>query len=318
MMLKRLVHRLLAVVPVLLMVSIIVFAILRLTPGDPAAVIAGNTASSAEIESIRESLGLNRSLVSQYLIWARHALSGDLGYSYYLNKPVLAVVMPRFGPTASLALGTLLIAVAVALPLGTAAARHRGGRLDRWLSGLSVAGFSVPSFAIAYLLIYVFAIKLGWLPVQGYRRLLGPNGLGLWDWARHLVLPWATLAIVYVALIAKITRSAVVETLNQDYIRTARAKGLGETTVLVRHALANAAVPIVTVIGIGIAVLIGGVVVTETVFAIPGLGSLVVDAVLNRDFPIIQGVVLYFSIAYVGINLLVDLSYTVLDPRIRA
>jgi peptide/nickel transport system permease protein len=214
-------------------------------------------------------------------------------------------------------LGTALLAVLIAVPLGTLAAWRMGGWLDRSLSAFSVAGFSVPVFVIAYVLIYVFAMQLQWLPVQGYKPLTGPQAQGVWDWARQLVLPWLTLSTIYVALIARITRASVSEALSEDYIRTARAKGLGEFSVLLRHALANAAVPIVTVVGIGVALLIGGVVVTETVFAIPGLGSLTVDAVLNRDFPVIQGLVLLFSLSYVGINLLVDTSYLWLDPRIR-
>jgi peptide/nickel transport system permease protein len=244
-------------------------------------------------------------------------LQGDLGYSYYLGKPVLALIAQRVEPTLSLALGTALLAVLIAVPLGTLAAWRMGGWLDRALSAFSVAGFSVPVFVIAYVLIYVFAMQLQWLPVQGYKPLTGPQAQGVWDWARQLILPWLTLSTIYVALIARITRASVSEALSEDYIRTARAKGLAEFSVLLRHALANAAVPIVTVVGIGVALLIGGVVVTETVFAIPGLGSLTVDAVLNRDFPVIQGLVLLFSLSYVGINLLVDTSYLWLDPRIR-
>jgi peptide/nickel transport system permease protein len=244
-------------------------------------------------------------------------LQGDLGYSFYLGKPVIELIAQRIEPTLSLAVGTMLISVCVAVPLGTLAAWRMGGWLDRILSGFAVAGFSVPVFVIGYVLIYLFAIELQWLPVQGYRRLFGPSSQGLGAWAEQLVLPWLSLATIYVALIARVTRASVSEALTEDYIRTARAKGLTEQAVLLRHALANAAVPIVTVIGIGIALLIGGVVVTETVYAIPGLGSLTVDAVLNRDFPVIQGVVLFFSALYVLINLLVDLSYLWLDPRIR-
>jgi peptide/nickel transport system permease protein len=240
-----------------------------------------------------------------------------LGYSFYLSKPVTELIAQRVEPTLALALGTIVLAVLVAVPLGTLAAWRLGGWLDRLLSGFSVAGFSIPVFVIGYLLIYLFSIRLEWLPVQGYKSLMGPSGAGVWDWMRQLILPWLTLAMVYVALIARVTRASVSEALTEDYIRTARAKGLTETAVLLRHALANAAVPIVTVIGIGVALLIGGVVVTETVYAIPGLGSLTVDAVLNRDFPVIQGLVLMFSVSYVMVNLLVDLSYLFLDPRIR-
>jgi len=294
-----------------------VFFMLRLAPGDPAAVIAGNNATSEDIANIRAHMGLDKPIAVQYVLWMSQVLQGDLGYSYYLSKPVTALVAQRMEPTLSLALGTVLLAVCIAVPLGSLAAWRMGGWLDRGLSAFSVAGFSVPVFVIAYLLIYVFAMQLQWLPVQGYKPISGPQSQGTWAWMRQLILPWLTLSTVYVALIARITRASVSEALQEDFIRTARAKGLTERTVLVRHALANAAVPIVTVIGIGVALLIGGVVVTETVFAIPGLGSLTVDAVLNRDFPVIQGLVLLFSLSYVLINLLVDTSYVWLDPRIR-
>ena len=316
-MLRFLMQRLLALIPVLFTVAIIVFLILRLTPGDPAAVIAGNNATNEDIDRIREQLGLTKPLLTQFGIWLSGVVQGDLGYSFYLGKPVTELIAQRIEPTLSLAVGTMLISVLVAVPLGTLAAWRMGGWLDRMLSGFAVAGFSVPVFVIGYVLIYIFAIELQWLPVQGYRRLFGPSSQGLGAWAYQLVLPWVSLATIYVALIARVTRASVSEALTEDYIRTARAKGVSEQAVLLRHALANAAVPIVTVIGIGIALLIGGVVVTETVYAIPGLGSLTVDAVLNRDFPVIQGVVLFFSVLYVLINLLVDLSYLWLDPRIR-
>lgn len=313
-MLNFLVRRVLAVVPVLLVVSLVVFLILRLAPGDPAAVIAGNSATNADIEQIRAALNLDRPLPVQYGLWLADVVRGDLGYSYFLNLPVTTLVEQRVEPTLALALGTLLFAVLLAVPLGTLAAWRMGGWLDRALSVLSVAGFSVPVFVVGYVLIYFFAMQLDWLPVQGYRSFAESS---LWDWARQLLMPWFALGIIYIALIARVTRASVSEALTEDYIRTARAKGLGESAVLLRHALANAAVPIVTVIGIGVALLIGGVVVTETVFAIPGLGSFTVDAVLNRDFPVIQGLVLLFAVCYVVVNLLIDLSYLVLDPRIR-
>ncbi len=312
-MLRFLAQRLLALIPVLLVVAVVVFLILRLTPGDPAAVIAGNSATNEDIERIRTQLGLNQPLINQFFIWIGNVLKGDLGYSFYLNKPVTQLLSQRIEPTLSLAAGTLALAVSIAVPLGTIAAWRMGGWLDKILSGFSVLGFSVPVFVIGYLLIYFFSLKLGWLPVQGYTRL----GAGMGSWLAHIILPCVTLSFIYVALIARVTRAAVSESLTEDYIRTARAKGLRESAVLIRHAVANAAVPIATVIGLGVALLIGGVVVTETVYAIPGLGSLTVEAVLNRDFPIIQGVVLLFSVSYVLINLLVDLSYLVFDPRIR-
>jgi peptide/nickel transport system permease protein len=316
-MLQFLLRRIVAVLPVLFVVSLVVFLILRLAPGDPAAVIAGNSATNEDIAKIQIQLGLDRPIPVQYGIWMGNVFQGDLGFSYYLNKPVTELIAQRVEPTLSLAFGTVILAILIAVPLGTLAAWRMGGWLDRLLSGFSVAGFSVPVFVIGYLLIYLFAIRLEWLPVQGYKSLSGPSAAGPWAWMRQLILPWMTLAMIYVALIARVTRASVSEALTEDYIRTARAKGITESAVLLRHALANAAVPIVTVVGIGIALLIGGVVVTETVYAIPGLGSLTVDAVLNRDFPVIQGLVLLFSVSYVLINLLVDLSYLVLDPRIR-
>ena len=316
-MLRFLMQRLLALIPVLFTVAVIVFLILRLTPGDPAAVIAGNNATNEDIDRIREQLGLTKPLLSQFMIWLGNVVQGDLGYSFYLNKPVTELIAQRIEPTLSLAAGTMVLAVLVAVPLGTLAAWRMGGWLDRILSGFAVAGFSVPVFVVGYVLIYIFSIELQWLPVQGYRRLFGASSQGVGAWALQLVLPWLTLATIYVALIARVTRASVSEALTEDYIRTARAKGITEQMVLLRHALANAAVPIVTVIGIGMALLIGGVVVTETVYSLPGLGSLTVDAVLIRAFPVIQGVVLFFSLLYVLINLLVDLSYLWLDPRIR-
>lgn len=312
-MLRFLLRRLLSTVPVLLVVAVLVFLMLRLTPGDPAAVLAGDAASTEQIAQIRQSLGLDRSIPEQFAIWAGHLLRGDLGQSYYYKMPVTALIGQRLEPTLSLAFITIVLAVAVAVPLGVVAAWRFGGLLDRTLMGFSVLGFSVPVFVLAYLLIWLFSLKLGWLPVQGYKRLA--EGVG--PWLLQLVLPAITLSVIYIALIARVTRASVLDTLGEDYIRTARAKGLPEAKVLMRHALANAAVPIVTVIGIGIALLIGGVVVTESVYAIPGLGRLTVDAVLARDFPTIQGVILLFSVVYVGINLLVDLSYVFFDPRIR-
>jgi peptide/nickel transport system permease protein len=311
--LRFLLTRLLSTIPVLLLVAVFVFLLLRLTPGDPAAVIAGDSATSEQIEQIRESLGLNQPLVKQFGIWFGNVLRGDLGESFFFRLPVAQLIAQRIEPTLALALCTIVLAVAVAVPLGVLAAWRHGGWLDRALMGFSTLGFSIPVFVLGYLLIWLVSIQLGWLPVQGYRRLAE----GFVPFVRHLILPSITLSVIYIALIARVTRAAVSEALNEDYVRTARAKGLAEWRVLTRHALANAAVPIVTVIGIGLALLIGGVVVTESVYAIPGLGRLTVDAVLARDFPTIQGVILLFSVAYVLINLAIDLSYLVLDPRIR-
>ncbi len=303
----------LATIPVLVIVAVLIFLMLRLTPGDPAAILAGDAANTEQIAKIREGLGLDRPLIVQFGIWARDILSGDLGESFYFKMKVTALIGQRLEATLSLATLTIIFAVLTAVPLGVLAAWRFGGWFDRMLMGFSVMGFSIPVFVLAYILIWIVSLKLGWLPVQGYK----PISEGFWPFLRHLILPSITLAVIYVALIARVTRASVLEALGEDYIRTARAKGLPESRVLIRHALANAAVPIVTVIGIGIALLIGGVVVTESVYAIPGLGRLTVDAVLARDFPTIQGVILFFSVVYVVVNLLVDLSYVFFDPRIR-
>jgi peptide/nickel transport system permease protein len=306
-------RRLLATIPVMAVVAVVVFSLLRLAAGDPAAIIAGDNATSQDVAAIRARLGLDRPLVEQFTIWVGRALRGDFGESFFFKKQVSELILDRVEPTLALSMCTLVLTIALAVPLGVLAAWRRGSWIDRSVMGFSVLGFSVPVFVIGYVLIYVFAIELAWLPVQGYQRI----GDGIGGFLERLVLPSITLAVVFVALIARITRASVLEVLNADHVRTARAKGLGELPVLLRHVLRNAAVPIVTVIGIGIAVLIGGVVVTESVYGIPGLGRLTVDAVLARDYPTVQAVILVFSVVYVLINLLVDLSYTVLDPRIR-
>jgi peptide/nickel transport system permease protein len=292
---------------------VLVFLLLRLTPGDPAAILAGDAASSEQIAAIRASLGLDRSLPVQFGIWLGSLARGELGQSYFYKMQVTQLIGQRLEPTFALATLTIFFAIVVSIPLGVVAAWRFGGWFDRALMGFSVMGFSVPVFVLAYLLIWLVSLQLGWFPVQGYRRLAD----GFFPFLHHLILPALTLSVIYIALIARVTRASVLEALGEDYIRTARAKGLPEIRVLVRHALANAAVPIATVIGIGIAILIGGVVVTESVYAIPGLGRLTVDAVLARDFPTIQGVILFFSFIYVVVNLVIDLSYVLLDPRIR-
>lgn len=312
-MLAYILRRLAATIPVMLIVAVLVFLMLRLTPSDPAAIIAGDNANTEQVEEIRRRLGLNQPIVTQFVIWMNEILRGNLGESFFFKKQVVELIADRIEPTLSLALFTIAIAILVAVPLGVLAAYRHGTWIDRVVMGFSVLGFSVPVFVIGYMLIYVFAIELNWLPVQGYQRL----ALGVGGWAQRLILPSLTLSVIYVALIARITRTSVLEVMNEDYIRSARAKGQTEGKVLVRHALANAAVPIVTVIGLGIALLIGGVVVTESVFTIPGLGRLTVDAVLARDYPTIQAVILLFSLVYVLINLMVDLAYTFFDPRIR-
>lgn len=306
-------RRLLATIPVLGMVALFVFFMLRMTPGDPAAVLAGDNGTPQQIEEIREQLGLNRPIPTQLVIWFGKLLQGDLGESFYFKKPVTQLILFRIEPTLALATVTLIITILVAVPLGVIAAYRHGSWIDRLVMGFSVLGFSVPVFVMGYLLIYIFAIELKLFPVQGYKSI----SAGFWPFLHRLLLPGATLSVIYVALIARITRASMLEVLDEEYIRTARSKGVKERVVLLSHALRNAAVPIVTVIGIGIALLIGGVVVTESVFNIPGLGRLTVDAVLGRDYPTIQAVILLFSFVYVIINLAVDLVYCLLDPRIR-
>jgi peptide/nickel transport system permease protein len=290
-----------------------VFSLLYITPGDPAAIIAGEQASPADIERIRASLGLDQPFLVRFGEWVWQLLHGDLGTSIFTNLPVTTMIAQRFEPTLSLMAITLCLSIAVAVPMGVVAAWKAGTFIDRLIMAFAVFGFSVPVFVIGYLLAYVFSLQFEWLPVQGYTPL--SHGIG--PWFENLILPAITLGCVYIALIARITRATMLEVLQQDYIRTARAKGVGQHDILYVHALKNASVPIVTVIGIGIALLIGGAVVTESVFAIPGLGRLTVDAILRRDYPIIQGLVLLFSFLYVLINLAIDLVYTLLDPRIR-
>jgi peptide/nickel transport system permease protein len=296
-MILYIVRRLGATLIVMAVVALVVFSLLFLTPGDPAAVIAGDIATDQDIANIRAKLGLNEPFLVQFGGWLMRLLHGDLGTSIFTNLPVTTLIGQRVQPTLSLTLCTLFVAVLIAVPLGVLAAARAGSWIDRFVMGFSVLGFSVPVFVLAYVLIIVFSVELEWLPVQGYR----PLSEGLWPWLSHLILPSVALGTVYMALIARITRAAMLDVLSQDYVRTANAKGLAPRAVLIRHALKNAGVPIVT----------------ETVFAIPGIGRLTVDAILRRDYPIIQGVILLFSAVYVLINLLVDLSYRLFDPRIR-
>jgi peptide/nickel transport system permease protein len=306
-------RRILATVPVMAIVAFFVFSLLYIAPGDPAAVIAGDQASPADVERIRQSLGLDRPFLVQFGSWLWHILHGDLGTSIFTNLPVSSLIAQRIEPTLSLMAITLILTIVLAVPLGVVAAWKAGSWVDHTIMTFAVFGFSLPVFVVGYVLAYVFALEFEWLPVQGYT----PLSQGVWPWLENLILPAVALGCVYIALIARITRASMLEVLQQDYIRTARAKGMGQRSILFIHALKNAAVPIVTVIGLGVALLIGGAVVTESVFAIPGLGRLTVDAILRRDYPVIQGIVLLFSFLYVLINLLVDVTYTLVDPRIR-
>ncbi len=312
-MLGYLVRRVLAAVPVMGVVALFVFMLLRITPGDPAAILAGDNATPAQLERIRASLGLNEPLYVQFFTWVNKLLHGDLGVSLISNVPVLKMIGQRVEPSISIALSTIILAVLIAVPLGVIAAWKHGTWIDRFVMGLSVLGFSVPVFVIGYVLIQVFAIDLRWLPVQGFKSITA----GLGPFLERIILPTLTLSFIYVALIARMTRAAMLDVMGEDFIRTARAKGIGEIAVLLRHGLRNAAVPVITVIGTGFALLISGVVVTESVFNLPGIGRLTVDAVLARDYPVIQAMILLTSLIYVTVNLLIDVAYTLLDPRIR-
>lgn len=305
--------RMVATIPVMGVVALFVFLMLRLSPGDPAAVIAGDYASPGDIERIREALGLNEPIAVQFGIWIWTLMRGDLGISIFTDLPVTHLIRQRVEPTIMLSLTTIVFSILVAVPMGVVAAWKSNTWIDRGIMIFAVAGFSIPVFVLGYMLIWQFSLNLQWLPVQGYTSPFDDLGRFLW----HITLPTITLSMIYIALIARITRASVLDVLEEDYIRTARAKGQTETKVLIGHALRNAAVPIVTVIGLGVALLIGGVVITESVYNVPGLGRLVVDAILKRDYPIIQGLILMFSLVYIVVNLVIDIAYTLLDPRIR-
>jgi peptide/nickel transport system permease protein len=312
-MLAEVLRRLVAIIPVMGVVAIAVFGLLHFTPGDPAVIIAGDYATSEDIARIRAKLGLDRPFLAQVGIWVGQIVRGDLGTSIFSGLPVSTLIGQRVGATLSLTVLAMLISVGVGVPLGVIAAWRQGSWVDRVVMVLAVSGFSMPVFWLGFVLVYVFAISFAWLPVQGYQ----PLAAGLWPFLRHLILPAVTLSVIYMALIARMTRASMLGVLQADYIRTAFAKGLPPRRVLIHHALKNASLPVVTIIGIGFALLIGGAVVTESVFAIPGLGRLTVDAIVRRDYPVIQGVILLVSGVYVLINLVIDVAYVVLDPRIR-
>ena len=306
-------RRLLATVPVVGVVAIAVFGLLHVVPGDPAVIIAGDYATAEDVARIRSKLGLDRPFLTQVEIWLSNVVHGDLGTSIFSGLPVATLIKQRAEATVALTVLAMLISIGVGVPLGVLAAWRKGSWIDRLVMVLAVSGFSMPVFWLGFVLVYAFAISVPWLPVQGFQPLAG----GVGPFLRHLILPAVTLSVVYMGLIARMTRASMLGVLGEDYIRTAFAKGLAPHRVLLRHALKNASLPVVTVIGLGFALLIGGAVVTESVFALPGLGRLTVDAIVRRDYPVVQGVILVVSGAYVLINLVVDLLYVVLDPRIR-
>lgn len=317
-MLAYIIRRLLATIPVLVVVGLFTFFLLRFTPGDPAAVIAGNEATHEEYLEIRERLGLDDPIYVQLGKWAGRMLQGDFGDSIRSGKPVFELIRGRIGPSVSLTLATELIAILVAIPLGVLAAWKANSVIDRGVMVFAAIGFSVPIFWLGFIMIWIFGL---WafgldnpiLPVAGYSKIT--DGLG--EYIRHLILPAASLGLVVIALIARMTRASVLEVLKEDYVRTARAKGITERAILIRHALRNASLPILTVVGLSLAGLLSGAVVTESVFAIPGLGRLAVEAIATRDYPIIQAMIILIGGFYVFINLAVDILYAFLDPRIR-
>ena len=311
-MLKFIFSRLLGALPVVGFVAAAAFLFLRLS-GDPVASMLGENATAQQVAETREALGLDQPILVQFLNWILHVLRGDFGTSIVTHEPVWRMVSERLEATLSLAFTTTLLSVLVAVPLGLYAARHRNSPIDRIIVSLCTTGFSIPTFVTGYLLVWLFSIKLEWLPAQGYASLA--NGVG--PWLLHLIAPTVAMSTVFIVLVARITRAAAIDVLNQDYVRTARALGGRNLRVFLLHVLPNAAVPIITIIGVGIGLVLTGVVVTETIFNLPGLGRLTIESVLARDFPVIQCVIVLFSLTYVLINLVTDILYSLLDPRIR-
>jgi ABC-type dipeptide/oligopeptide/nickel transport system permease component len=307
-------RRLLLAVPVLFGVSVLVFAVLHLAPGDPAAIMLGAQATREDVERLRRDLGLDQPLAIQYARWMGHVLRGDLGRSIALGRPVLPEVLLRFKATLILTAGALAIAVALGVPAGILSATRQYSWLDKLGMGIAVTGQSLPVFWTGIMLIIVFALTLGWFPSAG---MTSPYGGGAWDLLWHLVLPAVTLGTASAAALARMTRSSVLEIIRQDYVRSARAKGLGEPAVILQHVLKNAVNPIMTVLGLQVGYLLGGAILTESVFSWPGLGSMMVRAIQARDYPLVQGGVLTIAMTFVLVNLLVDLLYAVFDPRIR-
>jgi peptide/nickel transport system permease protein len=312
---RYLARRLLQLLPVLLGVSVVIFMVLRLAPGDPAEIMLGSQATKEDLERLRRELGLTQPVHVQYLLWMSHVVRGDLGRSIWRKRPVLTEVLHHYKATIVLTFAALTLSAVSGTTLGVTAAVRPNSLLDRCSAVASLFGASMPVFWLGIVLMVIFALELRWLPASGMFSPYGGGDLG--DLLRHLVLPAVTLASATITIIARLTRSAMLEVLGQDYIRTARAKGLVEWAVVVRHGLKNALVPIITVIGVQTGVLLGGAVLTETVFAWPGVGTLMVQGILARDFPLVQGCVLVIAMTFVLINLAVDLAYAWLDPRIR-
>ncbi len=312
-MLAYVLRRLVGTIPTMLLVTLAVFVIMRLTPGGPAVAMLGQQATPQAVAALEHKLGLDRPLYIQYLDWLGHALRGDLGRSAFGNQPVTELIVQRILPTAELGLLSMVIALAIGVAGGVIAATRHNTWVDALSSFLSILGVSTPSFWLAILLVLAFSIKIGWLPALGYVSPFKDLGTNL----KQMLLPSFTLGATLAAVIARITRGAMLDALYQDFVRTARAKGLREGRVVTRHALANALIPVVTVVGLQIAGLLGGAVIIETIFALPGNGQLLVNSIFSRDFPVVQGIVVVTAFAFILINLVVDLLYAALDPRIR-
>lgn len=307
------VRRLLLMVPVMLLVATTTFLLLHMSPGDPVAVLLGPDATVEQVEQMREELGLNESIPTQFLNWTRDLFRGDLGNSIFLNKPVTAAIAERAEPTLMITILASVIAIAIGVPFGIISAVRRGSIIDSGSMLIAMLGISMPTFWIGLNLAFLFGVTMRWLPPSGYQ----PLGEGIVGSLRYLILPSITLGVAQAALLARMTRSMMLEVLGEDYVRTARSKGVHERRVIFRHGLRNAFIPLMTVIGLTFAALMSGAVITEQVFNIPGVGRLLVQAVLRRDFPLVQGIVLVIAFLYVVINLVVDLIYVFLDPRIR-
>lgn len=308
-----LLRRILQMLLALLGVSIVVFALMHLVPGDPVRVALGTRFDQELYDSLRERMGLDRPLIEQYFSWLGGALTGDLGVSFRNGQPVTRLILERLPATVTLAMAALFIALLVALPAGIISAVRSGTALDYTVSAASQVGISLPDFWAGVMYILLFSLALGWLPSSGFT----PISEGFWAWLRHLILPAMTVGLISGSIITRFVRSAVLESLNQDYVLTARAKGLSEWQIVRRHVLPNAWIPIVTVVGLQLGFLLGGVVVTEVIFAWPGLGRLALTAVKDRDFTVLQGSVLYIAFMFLAINLIVDIIYARLDPRVR-
>lgn len=313
-MVNYIIKRVLSLIPVLFVVSIAIFLLIHLTPGDPASIILGIDASQEQVEELQEQLGLNLPIYEQYFHWITNiVLHGDFGMSYFMRIPVTEAIFNHIMPTLSLAIIAQIITIIIAIPLGIAAANRRGTLADQSIMGVSLLGMSVPSFLLGLILILLFGVKLGWLPTSGYQSL----DKGLWNHLKYLIMPAISLGAIQAALVARMTRTSMLEVLGSDFIKTARAKGVKNRVIVFKHALRNAFLPILTVIGQTFGLLVAGAVVTETIFNIPGIGHLIINSVERRDYTVIQGVVLFVTLSYVFINLIIDLLYGLIDPRVR-